>query len=109
MAYRYIPKDAPWLVRGGSSKTRDYSGASAKGWVARWEQAFWEGGKLGSKGEAYIEKKYGPVIGGGGGSGGSGSGGGGGGGGGGGEEDWPDYDDGDVYDFADEDGDYGED
>ena len=74
--YRYYPKDAPWLVQGGRSE------AAAKGWESRWEQAFWEGGKLGPKGEAYIEQKYGPTIGGGEE----------------GEEDWPD----DTYDFSDE-------
>ncbi len=88
---------------------RSASAASKKGWEARWERAIETGAKVGPKGEAYLEQKYGPVVGGGGG--GAGGGGGIGGGGGGSRRrsydfdddvgDWPDYD----FDFVEYDSD----
>lgn len=74
-SYRYIPE----FMQARSQ-------ASRSAWEKRWEEAFFNGEKLGPKGQKYIDQKFGPEIGGG-------------------EpldEDWPDvwdfdYDDGDRY------------
>lgn len=68
--YRFIPD---WM--------RARSDASKKVWEDRWLRAYYAGEKLGPKGQQFIEKTMGPVIGGGEPP----------------EEDWPD----DVYDFED--------
>lgn len=68
--YRFIPD---WM------QARSQSSKSA--WEKRWLDAYYAGEKLGAKGQQYIEKTFGPTIGGGGEP----------------AEDWPD----DVYDFED--------
>lgn len=71
---------------------RSASEGSRKGWEARWERAMETGAKVGPKGEAYLEQKYGPVVGGGGSGGGRYTGG---------YRLYDDFDDYDDFDFED--------
>lgn len=40
------------------------SAGARKGWETRWEAAYYEGRSVGPKGAAYIDKTFGPEIGG---------------------------------------------